>query len=161
MKRILILLAFLLPLTAEVSIDIEATATQARLYVRGADGECTVNLREGSETGPEHPDATNSPDTSRPDTIIWQDGTRVITVGHERGNLVLYADTDYFVSACGTTRQFRTGLPTLGSTQARPYPWSATSYDRHDNPTIDWSPSAFDKTYPDPVTGIRYKVLNR
>ncbi|MBC7927697.1 MAG: hypothetical protein H7039_18785, partial [Bryobacteraceae bacterium] len=141
--------------------DIEATATQARLYVRGADGECTVNLREGSEAGPDHPDATNSPDTSRPDTIIWQDGTRVITVGHERGNLVLYADTDYFVSACGTTRQFRTALPTMGSTQARPYPWSATSYDRHDNPTIDWSPSAFDKTYPDPVTGIRYKVLNR
>jgi hypothetical protein len=95
----------------------DVTATQAALYIEGADGPCSLDLHEGHQNGPPHPDATASVDTAREDTIVWKDGTRVITLGHQRSNLALAADTQYEiqVSSCGSASvTFRTIAPRSG-----------------------------------------------
>lgn len=162
-----ILLCLLLPLAAgaQIAADITSrTATQAVLQIRGAASPCTIDLHEGTADGPLHPDVTSSTDTSRPDTITWGDGTRLVTLGHQRSNLALAADTEYTgtVSGCGSAEfRFRTAAPTLGMTMPWPLPANAASWDNTDFPRIDFSPAGRDKWYVDPATGVRLKLVNR
>ena len=162
-----IVLALILPVMAAAQITAEitgATATQAVLQVRGAMAPCIIDLREGAANGPLHPDGTASADTSRPDTIVWQDGTRIVTLGHQRANLALAADTQYYgtVSGCGQASvDFRTGTPLLGATMPAPLPVNPAMWDNADFPQIDFSPSGRDKWYVDPITGIKVKLVNR
>ena len=144
---------------AQVSVEVTgATPTQAVLQIRGATAPCIIDLREGAADGALHPDVTASVDTLRSDTSIWQDGTRIVTLGHQRSNLALAAGTDYYgtVSSCGAaTFSFRTAMPPLGATMPIPLPVNPANWDNADFPEIDFSPSGRDKWYVDPVTGRR------
>jgi hypothetical protein len=156
----------LLPAMAAGQVTVEVsgvTATQAVVVVRGATSPCIFELREG-RCCPLHPDVARTADTSRPDTIVWQDGTRIVTLGHPRADLALAADTEYeaTVSGCGSgSFRFRTGMPPLGATMAMPLPVNAKNWDNADFPQIDFSPAGRDKWYVDPTTGIKVKLVNR
>lgn len=162
-----ILFWLLLPLIAGAQIAVEITgrtATQAVLQIRGATSPCTIDLHEGGAEGPLHPDVRSSADTSRPDTITWGDGTRLVTLGHQRSDLALAADTEYtgIVSGCGSgTFQFRTALPALGMTMPYPLPANAAAWNNTDFPQIDFSSAGRDKWYVDPATGVKIKLVNR
>lgn len=151
--------------SAQISVRItDRTSTQAVLQIRGATTPCTIDLREGSASGTLHPDVKSSVDTSRPDTIVWRDGTRLVTLGHQRGNLALATDTDYYgaVSGCGTAPfSFRTKTPALGAIMPPPLPVNPANWHNADFPAIDWSPAGRDKWYTDPVTGVKLKIVNR
>ena len=159
--------ALVLPVmtAGQISVEITAvTATQAVLRIRGASSPCIIDVREGAADGPLHPDVTASVDTSRSDTIRWQDGTRIVTLGHQRSNLALAADTHYYgtVSRCGSAAfDFRTGMPLLGATMPTPLPVTSANWDNADFPQIDFSPAGRDKWYVDPITGIKIKLVNR
>jgi hypothetical protein len=159
-------LLLVLPLAAGAQIGVEVTgttATQAILQIRGATTPCVIDLRQGSPDGPLHPDATASTDTDRPDTITWQDGTRIVTLGHQRSNLALAADREYYgtVSGCGdATFQFQTGTPALGAHWPPPLPFNAAKPNNIDYPDFDWSVAGRNKVYVDPVTGIEGRPVN-
>lgn len=150
---------------AQISVKVTSrTATQAVLQIRGVTAPCTIDLRESAADGALHPDVSASVDTSRPDTLTWRDGTRIVTLGHQRGNLALATDTDYYgtVSGCGAASfTFRTKPPALGSIMPTPLPVSSANWNNADFPAIDWSPAGRDKWYTDPITGIRLKIVNR
>lgn len=166
MRTALLITAIPCLLFGQVSVDITGvTSTQAVLQIRGATTPCTLELRETDSRGPVHPDVPSGTiDTARPDTLRWKDGTRIVTLGHQRGSLALAADTDYVgsVSGCATTGFFfHTATPKMGALAPRTYPWSADSHDRHDNPKIDWSVAGNNKAYVDPLTGLKMRILNR
>ena len=150
---------------AQFSIEVpRATSTQAVLQIRGATSPCTIDLREGAPDGPLHPDVTASSDISRPDTITWRDGTRVVILGQQRSNLALAADTEYYgtVSGCGSASfQFRTRPPAAGAIMPAPLPVNPAKWHNADLPAIDWTPSGRDKWYVDPMTGVKLRLVNR
>ena len=156
-----------LPVLAAAQLSVEvtgATPTQAVLQIRGAAVPCIIDLREGSPEGALHPDVTASVDTLRADTSIWQDGTRIVTLGHQRSNLALAAATEYYgtVSNCGSaTFGFRTAMPPLGATMPTPLPVNPANWDNADFPQIDFGPAGRDKWYVDPITGVKVKLVNR
>ncbi len=174
MPRKLFALAVLIPLSlafsvtaaAEPAFEITgATSTQAVLAIRGVDLPCTLELREGSPDGPVHPDVAGVIDLNRMDTLVWNDGTRLVTLGHQRSNLALAASTVWYgtVSGCVTPAQtfsFETGTPPMGANWPRPVPFNPAKWNNADFPAIDWSPAGRDKTYVDPTTGVRLKMIN-
>lgn len=167
--RLLLSVALFAPLAFgqdQVSLEVlGVTSTQALLHIRGASSPCTIDLRQGSADGPLHPDLTASVDISRPDTLIWPDGTRIVTLGHQRSNLALFAEITWFgtVSGCASSVipfSFTTQTPALGANWLGRVPFNPDRWNNADYPVFDWSPEGRDKTYADPVSGLQMKIVN-
>lgn len=154
----------MLPAFLLFAVSVEVTgvsATQATIAIQGAEAPCTITL-----TGPRgvHPDVSGSQDSSRPDTIVWKDGTRIVTLGHQRGALALASDTEYrgTLTGCGNVPFVVRTRPLLtGAILPLQLPVRADNWHNADFPAIDWSAEGRDKWYTDPLTGIQLKVLNR
>jgi hypothetical protein len=134
MRRALLILALLSPLHAAVTLSfLGATQTQALVAIRGASGPCNLALSESASYSPVIPDVDGaryngaSTDLSRADTLVWSDGTRVVTLGHQTGDRALGVLTAYYlqVSNCGgsATLTFTTPNITAGTTQGWPPPF--------------------------------------
>src|SRR4051812_13092208 len=97
MKRILPLALLLaIPTYAAFSVSfVGATQTQAVYVITDPFGDCTVDLSTDPSYSPPHPDvdttkhAGSNLDTSRTDTIVRGDGSRILTLGHMEGDRAL------------------------------------------------------------------------
>jgi len=161
---LLVMLA--VPALAQVTLEITgATSTQAVLSIRGATSPCSIHLREGSPDGPIHPDVNGVVDESRPDTLVASDGSRLVTLGHQRANLALAAATDWYGTVYGCVNlpqsfSFRTAAPATGANWPRPVPFNADRSGNLDYPPIDWSPAGRGKAYVDPTTGVKLRLMD-
>lgn len=146
---------------------IGATQTQAAIAIRNYSGACTLELSESPTFSPVVPDVDpftyggSNVDTSRLDTLTWQDGTRVVTLGHQTDDRALAAATTYYlrVSNCGGTVSTSLSTPTLGtaSTMQWPVPTNPNKWANLGYPSIDLLNP---KTYVDPITGVKLRPLN-
>jgi hypothetical protein len=142
---------------------IGVTQTQAVVAIRGAAGACRLALTE--EPGPSAvvPDVDESAypgagtDTGRADTIRWQDGTRIVTLGHMTGDRALAAATAYDlqVAGCGGEAKlsFTTATISTGTTQSWPVPFDEHKWGNRGWPVTP--KSLLSKTkHVDPLTGM-------
>lgn len=145
-----------------------ATQTTAVIGIRGYTGSCTLALSTSPSFSPVIPDVDNSlyagsnVDTTRPDTYLWSDSTRIVTFGHNIDDRALSTATTYYlqVSGCGTTATTSWTTPTLssGSTQQWPVPFDSTKPWNYGYPQINLL--AHGATYTDPITGTILAPLN-
>ena len=171
-SRITALLATLavsaMALPAQPTVTLSgATPTQAIVVIRNQTGNCKLELSESPSYAPVVPDVDQSLyggsniDVYRPDTIVWADGTRVITLGHQIDDRALAAATNYYlrVSGCGGTSTLNFSTPTigLGTTMQYPAPFNAAKRGNLGYPTIDL---VNPQTYVDPVTGVKVRPVN-
>lgn len=157
-------LLFLAPLAlcAQFSARITSVGpTNAVLTVKGASGPCTLTLREGSASGPIHPDWPGEADTFREDEVI-NGTTRQIVLGHNYQNRTLAAGTQHHLAYadCGGSGSltFITAPATAGHTMLRLPGFDSTHWHNVGWPKIDWTSNS--KWYVDPSTGVKVKPLS-
>lgn len=143
------------------------TAQQAVLQIGTPAGSCLIELSTSASYSPVVPDVDpalysgSNTDTSRPDTITWADGTRIVTLGHRLRDRSLSTMTLYYyrVSGCGgtVTGNFTTSNIGNGMTLTGSVPYDATSWGHMGYPPIDWTTI---KSYTDPMSGAILRPLS-
>jgi hypothetical protein len=154
------------------SVDIrDVGPAVAFAYIKGYQGSCTWDLYEVTPSGNVlHADVSASVDTSRPDILYDEAGTRIMRLGHDYGDYPLAVNTQYElrINAADTGCK---GTPiTRFSTYFQPPPvvtrfpaniWDATSWDGMYKPHYDWSRASRNKWYTVPILGVKYKLFEQ
>lgn len=165
-KRITNTCLLLLPFVAAAEVTVEVpqiTATRAAAYIRGAEGVCVGTLTD-LDAGDAHPYVNGVDVSSLDNSIVWADGTRVITLGREMGSDALRAETNYSLALAGDgcsvpETKFRTPGPHFGPQPARAVPFDASRYGNRGWPKIDWTAAGRNKLYTDSLTGLKLRIL--
>lgn len=167
MKTILFLVASGLAFGLGASVPADGiTPQQFILQITAATGACTLEVSESATYAPLIPDvdpglhASSNLDTSRPDTLTWADGTRLVTIGHRFDDRSLATTALYYwrVSGCSGTVSgtVTTGNLGNGTTRSMAAPFNAAKWGNLDYPQFDWLTK---KTYVDPTTGVKLHPL--
>lgn len=135
-QRVIMLAGLVFPGFGAVSVSVVGTTqTQAVLQVTGATGGCSLEVSTAADhsslvddvDGAKHSGAGT--DTSRADTIVQANGTRLVTIGHQEGKRALQSETHYYARVCGTaTTTFDTPTMAVGTTQFWPVPFDPTKW---------------------------------
>jgi hypothetical protein len=145
--------------SGNVRLEIEAQSpTSAGVRIYGHRGNpCTLNLFEGGQIiAATHPDATDSVDTSRPDTQIYPE-YRLVRIGHDTGNNAMAGGRAHLLNVvCGSAGQANlvfTQPVIAGVATENPAPGVDTSKpNNYDFPDIPWTTNA--KQIVLPFTGL-------
>lgn len=144
------------------SVEVRATtATEAVVYIRDVSGTCTGTLTEVS-TGLVHPYVNGVDLAALANYFTTSDGARVVTLGRQVNADALAAETEYELSLTGCTThkvRFRTSVPYFGVQPGRNAPFDSGKYGNRGWPGIDWTIAGKNKTYTDPLTGVKLKLL--
>jgi hypothetical protein len=138
------------------------TQSQAGIIITGAGGNsCKLNLFRGNSIdGAPHPDAINSVDTTRSDTITTSNG-RLVWLGHNLDELALFEGEQHFVHAnCGAAGQatltFVTPHPPTTATPAPPVPFDSSRPYNYGGPLFDISQAGQKVALP--YTGVAAEI---
>lgn len=149
--------------TGTVQMNVEGLApTQAGVLITGAGSNpCTLNLFHGNNIdSPLHPDAVDSVDTSRSDTMTTSIG-RLVYIGHNLNELALMEGEQYFLHAyCGSAGQatltFTTPHPPTETTPAPPVPFDSSRPYNYGGPMFDLTQKGQKVALP--YTGVAVEV---
>lgn len=149
--------------SAQVNVGITgATSTQAVLRISGATGVCRGTLTD-MDSGEIHSYVADADLSTLENYILWQDGTRIVTLGRNQGNDALRTETNYRIvlsgSGCSGSASFRTARPFFGPQPAQYVPFDRSRFGNRAWPNIDWSLTGKDKAYNDPLTGVKLTIL--
>lgn len=157
---------FLLSVALQAAITVTnlgVSSQQGVLSIASPVGPCTIEVSLSNTYSPVIRDVDPvfypgaNVDTSRPDTLVWADGTHIVTIGHLVADRSLLAATKYYyrISGCGTaTGDFTLDNIAPGFTQSYPFPFNGSNWGGRGN-VLSVSDILNKVSFADPQTGAK------
>lgn len=134
---------------------------QVVMQIDNPTGSCLIDVSLSPSYSPVIPDVDSAIhsgsriDTSRPDTVTWASGTRIVTIGHREDDRSMIVNTTYYYRLQGcpgtVTGQFTTSNIGTGMTRTTQVAFDSTRWGNMKYQPFDWTTL---KSYVDPVTGV-------